>query len=222
MASGKRHRSCLSDDDDATHEKKKERLTPSTAAPSPLTSSSGRASLSDDDDDECCRRDDDDGDAEGESGLSRHRKVRTGPVKELPPASPEQICILNDFERGKNIQILAVAGAGKSTSLLACAQRVPEKTCLVLTYNKRLQVDVSNRIEECGIDNTHVRTYHSAAGIAFGQVIRTDTQFIEALRKEPENLRALYCDVLMLDEVQDMSVQYYLFVQLLVERKSVV
>ena len=67
-----------------------------------------------------------------------------------------------------------------------------------------------------GLHNVEIRTYHSAAGRAYGCIIHDDVEFIEALRKEPSRLDLLACHVLMLDETQDMTIVYYLFIEKLV------
>lgn len=116
-----------------------------------------------------------------------------------------------------NVKIPAVPGAGKSSVLLLCAQKVFQKRCLILTYNKHLQLGVWKKIQDWGLNNVEVRTYHSAVSRAYGRVIQDDVKFIDALKAKPEFLNLLNCQVLMLDEVQDMTIAYYVFVEQLIK-----
>ncbi len=131
-------------------------------------------------------------------------------ISALTP-SAEQKVIIDDCVADRKICIAAVAGAGKSTTLLMCGAARPGKKCLMLTYNKGLQLDVAARIAEYGLKNMTVRTYHSAASAAYGCIISNDTRFIAAIRSAPPNPPKF--DILMLDEVQDMTIEYYVFVR---------
>jgi hypothetical protein len=131
----------------------------------------------------------------------------------LPAAaepSAEQRRILFAFERGRNIVCRAVYGAGKTTTLLLCAARRPGAACLLLTYNKGLQLDVARRAQRAA-PNMTVATYHSAAGRAYGCVVQNDEVFRAVVRAAPPSPPAF--DVLLLDEAQDMSIEYYAFVR---------
>jgi len=127
--------------------------------------------------------------------------------------SPEQWTVLRAFEKGSNVLCRAVAGAGKTTTLLLCVRRRPAATCLLLTYNKRLQLEVARTAKTAlaGTGRIDVATYHSAAGRAYGCVIHDDEAFRVAVRTPPP--LAPRFDVLMLDEAQDLSVEYSAFVR---------
>lgn len=125
--------------------------------------------------------------------------------------SQEQWDIMHAFERRHNIVCRAVAGAGKTTTLLLCARRRPRAACLLLTYNKRLQLDVERRAQGGargpGVPGMTVSTYHAAAGRAYGCVVQNDEVFRRVVRAPPEAPPRF--EVLMVDEAQDMSVEYY-------------
>jgi AAA domain len=126
--------------------------------------------------------------------------------------SPEQRDLMYEFEKGKNILCKAVAGAGKTTTLLLCTSRRPNATYLLLTYNKRLQLDVSQRIKEN--IKAQVMTYHSAAGKAYRCLIRNDEAIRKAVKYSPPAPQKF--DVLMIDEAQDISIEYYIFIKYLI------
>ena len=138
--------------------------------------------------------------------------MTTSPEK-LPPPSDEQEKIIAAYSKGYNIKIQAVAGAGKSTTLLQCAAADPSRTCLILTYNKKLEVDLKERIEALGLPNVKLYTFHGAASRCYQTTINTDVKFDNAVRQPPRAL--IPCDTLMCDETQDMCIGYYCFVQYL-------
>jgi len=126
--------------------------------------------------------------------------------------SQEQSHIVSEFVKGRHIVTNAVAGAGKTTTLQACAASRPDARCLLLTYNKRLQLEVAERTRGT---NVQVSTYHAAAGRAYETVLRNDRLFAEAVVKPPKHAQEF--DVLMLDEAQDLIIEYYIFVCYLLE-----
>jgi hypothetical protein len=134
--------------------------------------------------------------------------------------SAEQIALMTAFADNKHVVSEAVPGAGKSTSLLMCAELEPKKVCLQLTYNKRLQTDVDARIRACGLRNATVRTYHSAASTAYCESgaarIHNDSLLMTAVAQAPEFIEKLRCDTLMLDEVQDMTIGYFIFARYII------
>lgn len=143
------------------------------------------------------------------------------PASESPPASsalkppsPEQKAVLLQLLQGRNISIPAVAGAGKSTTLLLCARLLaraaPGKRLLLLTYNKRLEVALKARAAAQGLANLDLRTYHGAASFCYQATISTDAKLELAVRRPPPRLLA--ADVVMLDEAQDMTIAYSRFV----------
>lgn len=150
-------------------------------------------------------------DAAGVAAAYYSTAVYTTPPKAILPVgaapSAEQRQILLAFERRHNIVCRAVYGAGKTTTLLMCAARRPAAACLLLTYNKGLQLDVSGRARA----GMGVMTYHAAAGKAYGRVVPNDDVFRAVVRAAPPTPPCF--DVLLLDEAQDMSVEYYAFVR---------
>lgn len=136
---------------------------------------------------------------------------------EFPPPSKEQLFILDNLEiPGSHIIVDAVAGSGKSTSVLQICERMPDKLVLQFTYNASLRTDLKGKSIELGIQNLHVHTYHSCAVKHYNRDAYTDS----GLRKLINNNSPLlqdevvpYYDVIVLDETQDMSFIYYKFVQ---------
>ena len=126
--------------------------------------------------------------------------------------SVEQWNVSNAAGCGNNILCRAVAGAGKTTALLLCAARSPKQSHLLLTYNKRLQIEVAQRAKTWeATSNVTVMTYHAAAGKSYGTIIRNDDQFRKFVCNIPET--PLHFDVLLIDEAQDMSIEYFVLMR---------
>lgn len=133
--------------------------------------------------------------------------------------SVEQGAVVDAFEAGKHVACTAVAGAGKTTTMMLCAARCPERACLLLTYNKRLQSEVSARAPP----SVRAMTYHAACGAAYGRRVFTDDEMEACLVERPTP--SLAFDVLMLDEAQDTTRMFHALVAWLLrdnERAQVV
>lgn len=121
--------------------------------------------------------------------------------------STEQWRVVSLLQSGRNVQLRAVAGAGKTTTLMLSAGCEPTLRHLLLTYNKRLQLDVARR----ALPNVAVRTFHAAAGQTYGTTVRNDEQLRQFVRMVPES--PLVFDRLFIDEGQDMSVELFALVR---------
>ena len=62
-----------------------------------------------------------------------------------------------------NVIVEAVAGTGKTTTVLGYAAKQPNKKILQVTYNKALRKDVQDNAAENDIQNIQVHTFHSLA-----------------------------------------------------------
>ena len=124
----------------------------------------------------------------------------------LNPPSEEQIQIVNALATS-NIIVDAVAGSGKTTTILHLAQTYLYESFLLLTYNKKLRLETKARVEQLGLTNIHVHNYHSWAVKHYDHSAHTDT----ALRKhmvKPSKSPYSYT-VIIIDEAQDMTPLYY-------------
>ena len=117
--------------------------------------------------------------------------------------SVEQGAVVAAFVEGRHVACTAVAGAGKTTTMLLCAERCPERACLLLTYNKRLQSEVAGRAPA----SVRAMTYHAACGAAYGKRVFTDDEMDACLRERP--VPSLFFDALLLDEVQDTTPMFH-------------
>jgi len=141
-------------------------------------------------------------------------------------ASAEQQLVCDHICLGENVVVDACAGSGKSTTILTVANALPKKRFLQITYNAMLRKEFKEKVEECGLDNIEVHTYHSFAVKYFFRDAHTDTGIRHLLYSNSTvptwNVKPLPeasdlveypdippFDIVVLDETQDMTLLYY-------------
>ena len=115
-----------------------------------------------------------------------------------------------------NVIVNAVAGSGKTTTILFLAKAYPEKELMLITYNAKLRLETRRRCSEMELTNIEVHTYHSFCRKFYHNHCKTDTEIRETLTKNTDALYDFLFDILVLDEVQDMTPLYYRFVKKIV------
>ncbi len=83
--------------------------------------------------------------------------------------SEEQKEILGAFKDIDRIRINAYAGTGKTTTLLSIAADNPELKFLILTFNKSVAEELTQKIKKYRLDNVDAKTIHS---LAYGYFMR--------------------------------------------------
>ena len=72
----------------------------------------------------------------------------------LTVPSEEQMNIINHIKSGEyNGEVDAVAGSGKTTTILSLAVHIPEKSIIQITYNSELKREVSEKKDAYGLSN---------------------------------------------------------------------
>lgn len=130
----------------------------------------------------------------------------------LPTISNEQSHIVELIETGKNIQIDAVAGSGKTTTSLHIAKRYLEKHILLLTYNAKLRIETRRKSQALGLTNLEVLTYHAFAVKYMDRTAFNDNNILAYLRSKKAAaplLSPISFDIVIVDEAQDMNFIYY-------------
>ena len=129
--------------------------------------------------------------------------------------SPEQQLIIDTIAGGSNVAVSAVAGSGKTTTVLSLAKKVFPKKILQLTYNKLLKMEVRDRVEKEGITNVEIHTYHSLAVKYYDKKAYTDDVLQTVIKAGRPPQKAIHpFDFLVPDETQDMTPLLYYFVQM--------
>ena len=116
-----------------------------------------------------------------------------------------------------NVIVNAVAGSGKTTTILFLAKAYPEKEIMLITYNAKLRLETRRRCAEMELTNIEVHTYHSFCRKFYHNQCKTDTEIRETLTKNKGALYDFLFDILVLDEVQDMTLLYYRFVNKIIK-----
>ena len=126
--------------------------------------------------------------------------------------SDEQQTVLQHIKQGYNVIVDAVAGSGKSTTILAIAKALPNKKFIQFTYNSMLRYEIKEKAELLGLHNIDVHTYHSLAVKYYNPSAHTDTA-IRALLGSNARIHIPKKDIIVIDEAQDMTFLYFAFVQ---------
>jgi hypothetical protein len=132
----------------------------------------------------------------------------------LSPISKEQSHIVEVIKTGKNIQIDAVAGSGKTTTSLHIAKQYPEKQILLLTYNAKLRIETRRKSQALGLTHLEVLTYHAFAVKYMDRTAFNDNNILAHLRSKKSSetlalLSPISFDIVIVDEAQDMNFIYY-------------
>lgn len=123
--------------------------------------------------------------------------------------SLEQKNIIEYTIKGKNIIVNAVAGSGKTTTLLLLGNKLKNKKILQITYNKSLKHEVRKKVEKLNLHNIEVQTYHGLAVKYYDSNAHTDDNMAKIIKNDTRiRYRPVY-DVIVIDEVQDMTPNYY-------------
>lgn len=123
--------------------------------------------------------------------------------------SDEQKAIINCVTEGKYVMVDAVAGSGKTTTVMFIAKHNPQKKILQITYNKQLKVEVRNKVEAAKINNIDIHTFHSLAVRYYDKECYTDDKIIKILSQNSQPKIIKKYDIVIVDEVQDMTPNYF-------------
>lgn len=123
--------------------------------------------------------------------------------------SDEQKAIINCVSEGKFVMVDAVAGSGKTTTVMFIAKHNPKKKILQITYNKQLKIEVRRKVEAANIQNIDIHTFHSLAVRFYDRECYTDDKIIKVLSQNIQPKTEKKYDIIIIDEVQDMTPNYF-------------
>ena len=132
--------------------------------------------------------------------------------------SDEQQHVINTVRDGFNVIVDAVAGSGKTTTVLSLADQLSDKIIIQLTYNAELKDEVIAKKEKYGdtmyLDNLSIYTYHGLATKFYTEEARRDIGISKIVTTNMSPRRKLpRIHILVMDEIQDMNELYYTFVR---------
>lgn len=133
--------------------------------------------------------------------------------------STEQQAIIDEVAKGSNVAIDAVAGSGKTTTVIHLAKQV-NKSVLQLTYNSALKFEVRKKVIAEGVNNLEVHSYHSFAVGYYDRTAHEDTALSKVIYGNKVPTRAFYYDIIVIDEAQDMTMLLFHFVKKLIHDNS--
>ena len=120
-------------------------------------------------------------------------------------------------DSGENLVVQALAGTGKTTTMLHAVRRSSSKAILV-TYNRHLCDSTQHKRAQMAIrkEDCVVHTFHSLANWMWeGASVKDDDSLLNILRRIPERCKqdtSLY-RLLIIDECQDLKPLYYELIQ---------
>jgi len=124
--------------------------------------------------------------------------------------SGEQQEIINAVAQGSNVLVDAVAGSGKTTTVLSIARALPQKRIVQITFNALLKLEVRAKVNEAGLHNLSVYTYHSLATTFYDKTAYNDGKLLTVLEEDMHIVgKVPRVDIIMIDEAQDMTTLYF-------------
>lgn len=119
--------------------------------------------------------------------------------------------MLNSIRDGNSVIIDAVAGSGKTTTVLMIDDAFPSKRILQVTYNASLKAEVRNKKRPGSFLEVH--TFHSLGYNIYTKDCTTDTVITDIIDDvhTPSNFKPF--DIIIIDECQDMTELYFRFMR---------
>ena len=133
--------------------------------------------------------------------------------------SNEQQVIIDEIKRGSNVSVNAVAGSGKTTTVVHLAKAI-EKNILQLTYNAALKFEVRKRAITEKVENLEIHSYHSFAVGYYDHTAHDDASLSKVIYDNKTPRRAFCYDIIVIDEAQDMTMLLFHFVKKIIYDNS--
>ena len=130
----------------------------------------------------------------------------------LPPASREQVSIIEALESGYNVVVDSVAGSGKTTTNLHVASRFKDDcNILLLTFNKKIKIETREKVRLLNLSNMEIHSYHSFCVKYYNSKCFTDYGIIDVLESDASTVVKPIpkYDIVIIDEAQDVCPLYY-------------
>eukprot|EP01041_Mallomonas_annulata_P013367 gene13367-28329_t len=140
--------------------------------------------------------------------------VDSDSTAQIPLPSNEQQLILDavNSKSDFNIAVNAVAGSGKTTTVLQLAEDNPDSTILLLTYNSRLKAETRLKVVQFGLKNLEVHSYHAFGVKYYDPRCHNTTKIIQITKWKKKHIKPLKpYDIVVIDEAQDMTPPLYSF-----------
>lgn len=125
--------------------------------------------------------------------------------------SIEQNKIIEEIKNYDLIKVDAVAGSGKTTTIIELAKTYNNLNILQITYNSMLKNEVRQKVFNNKLRNLSIHTYHSLCVRYYDKNAWTDEELskIVLLNKNINEQNPIKYDILVIDEAQDMTLEYF-------------
>ncbi len=132
----------------------------------------------------------------------------------LNPASNEQLHAIELLKIG-HVKIDAVAGSGKTTTIIHSAIEFTDDTLLVLTYSARLRVETRTRTELLNLTNIDVHSYHSFINKYYTKCYN-DNHILDVIKTDIIP-KAYEYSIIIIDEIQDLRPDLFVIVKKIIK-----
>lgn len=126
----------------------------------------------------------------------------------MNPPSEEQSAVVAAIAHA-NVQVNAVAGSGKTTTILHIAAAYPKLKILCLTYNRHLKDESDEKRKRYNIKNLEICTFHSFCRTYYKMFGYTDSDIELLLHNNTPLQKKKLNHIIILDESQDLKPLYY-------------
>lgn len=138
------------------------------------------------------------------------------PLFHIVPTEEQQS--IRDCLQTNNVQVQAGPGVGKTTTILYCISSYPKLNFLFLTYNNALCSEVNSICSKYNkYDNWEIRTFHGFTCTHYQLGADRDIIIDDVLRKKRKPNKKFHYDVIIIDEVQDMTPLYFCLVNKIIQ-----
>lgn len=129
-------------------------------------------------------------------------------------ASAEQQAIITALGNGSHVYADAVAGSGKTTTVLWMARQYPQANIIQVTYNSQLKNEVRDKAAALNLNNIKIHTYHSLVCSFYDPTAHTDIVMSNVVYSDaPLSHPIPKIDIFVIDEAQDMTPLFYSMIQ---------
>lgn len=124
--------------------------------------------------------------------------------------STEQQDVIDNVRERCVVVVDAVAGSGKTTTILGLAQTFTDKKIIQITYNSQLKLEVRQKVVQMGLNNLEIHTYHSLVVNYYDPEGHEDQGINLVVTADTiPHTELPQCDILVIDESQDMTKLYF-------------
>lgn len=127
--------------------------------------------------------------------------------------STQQLKIV-EFVATHNVIVDAVAGSGKTTTVLHIAKHYPDKKILLLVYNRSARLETADKINKFKLKNILSSNYHHFAYHFYkaNDEREIKSNIITILEEDTQPQKIINFDIVIVDEFQDANEIFYRFV----------